>query len=133
MRFFGPRRAIGMLLRGLVLETELPKPARSETLLAHCATVAAARSRGVFSALFSHALETGAFDLAAGRQLVLDVLVSNGAASALYERLGFAATARRREPRVRLPATLRSTRMRLQLIQKPTSGVVRHRATRKEK
>jgi ribosomal protein S18 acetylase RimI-like enzyme len=112
-RFFGLRRAIGMLLRGLVLESELPKPTRNQTLMAHCATVAMARSRGVFSALFRHAIESGAFDAAAGRQLVLDVLVSNGAAKALYERLGFAAATRRRERSGRLPAMLRSTRMML--------------------
>jgi ribosomal protein S18 acetylase RimI-like enzyme len=120
MRFFGPRRAIRMLLRGLVLESELPKPARNETLLAHCATVAAARSRGVFSALFSHAFDHGAFELEAGRQLVLDVLVNNGAASALYERLGFVATARRREPSGRLPAALLSTRMFLAANPRPS-------------
>ena len=109
-----------MLLRGLVLESELPKPARNQTLMAHCATVAAVRGRGVFSALFSYALNNGAFDLAPGRQLVLDVLVSNGAARALYERLSFAAIPRRREPSGRLPAALLSMRMLLAANARPS-------------
>jgi ribosomal protein S18 acetylase RimI-like enzyme len=113
VRFFGLRRAVGMLLRGLVLEGELSKPTRNQTLMAHCATVVVARSRGVFSALFRHALQSGAIDLAGGRQLVLDVLVSNGEARTLYERLGFVAATGRRERSGRLPATLRSTRMTL--------------------
>ncbi len=37
-RFFGVRRTIGQLLRGLVLETEIPAPKRSQILVAHCAT-----------------------------------------------------------------------------------------------
>lgn len=109
-RFFGVRRAIGMLLRGLVLESELPKPTRNQTLMAHCATVAMARGRGVFSALFLHAIESGVFNLGSGRQLVLDVLLSNQAARTLYERLGFAASVGGNRSR-RLPAGLRSTRM----------------------
>lgn len=113
MRFFGMRRAIGMLLRGLVLESELPKPRRNQILMAHCATVVMARSQGVFSALFQHAIETGMVNLDNGKQLVLDVLISNQAARALYERLGFAAAAAGRMRSRRLPAALQSTRMQL--------------------
>ncbi|WP_244816410.1 GNAT family N-acetyltransferase [Caballeronia sp. Lep1P3] len=111
VRFFGPRRAIPILLRGLILERELPKPARGQTLIAHCATVATARSRGVFSALFRHAMGTSAFGVGDDRQLVLDVLDTNHAARALYERLGFAAVARAGKRARALPAALRSTRM----------------------
>ncbi|KAA1008254.1 GNAT family N-acetyltransferase [Paraburkholderia panacisoli] len=116
VRFFGLRRAVGMLLRGLVLESELPKPKRNQTLMAHCATVAMARSRGVFSTLFQYAIESGVFRLGAGRQLVLDVLISNHAAGALYERLGFASAAAGRNRSRRLPSVLRSTRMHLDVM-----------------
>ncbi|WP_233880466.1 GNAT family N-acetyltransferase [Paraburkholderia flagellata] len=118
LRYFGPLRAVPMLLRGLILETELPKPKRAQTLVAHCATLTEARGTGVFSALFSHALggavahqrglETGT------REIVLDVLVSNTRAAALYRRLGFVVLPRRK-PRSRLlPAALESVRMRYQ-------------------
>ncbi|WP_415117757.1 GNAT family N-acetyltransferase [Paraburkholderia sp.] len=115
LRYFGPLRAVPMLLRGLVLETELPKPKRAQTLVAHCATLADARGTGVFSALFEHAirgevahqrgLET------ADREIVLDVLVSNSRAAALYRRLGFVDLPRRKPRSPRLPAELESVRM----------------------
>jgi ribosomal protein S18 acetylase RimI-like enzyme len=114
MRSFGPRRTTGMLLRGLVLERELPKPARNQTLMAHCATAGWARSRGIFSALFQHALESDFFNLAGGtRRLVLDVLASNRLARLLYERQGFVAASAERSTSDRLPRALRSTRMAL--------------------
>ena len=113
VRFFGVRQAVRMLLRGLVLERELPKPTRNQTLMAHCATVAMARNRGVFSALFRHAIESGIFSLGTGRELVLDVLVSNCPAKTLYERLGFTATLPKSKPSGQLPIVLRSTRMLL--------------------
>ncbi|WP_091996969.1 GNAT family N-acetyltransferase [Paraburkholderia lycopersici] len=117
LRYFGLLRAVPMLLRGLVLETELPKPRRTQTLLAHCATRAEARGLGAFSTLFEQAL-CGASAAGRGlipheREIVLDVLVSNTRAAALYQRLGFVALPRRR-PRSRfLPAQLESVRMRL--------------------
>lgn len=117
LRYFGPLRTVPMLIRGLILETELPKPKRMQTLVAHCATRADMRGTGVFTTLFEHAqrgstaAEPG---LDAGeRDIVLDVLVSNPRAAALYRRLGFVALPRRR-PRSRfLPAHLESVRMQL--------------------
>ncbi|WP_442793661.1 GNAT family N-acetyltransferase [Paraburkholderia sp. ZP32-5] len=116
LRYFGPLRTVPMLLRGLVLETELPKPKRAQTLIAHCATLDEARGTGVFSALFEHAirgenaqqrgLKTG------DREIVLDVLVSNPRAAALYRRLGFVDLPRRKPRAWRLPADLESVRMR---------------------
>ncbi|MEI6001346.1 hypothetical protein H3V53_30520 [Paraburkholderia bengalensis] len=47
-RYFGILRTVPMLLRGLVLETELPKPKRAQTLIAHCATRTDARGTGRF-------------------------------------------------------------------------------------
>ncbi|WP_175901822.1 GNAT family N-acetyltransferase [Burkholderia seminalis] len=112
-RFFGVRRTIGQLLRGLVLETELPAPKRSQILVAHCATDERQRGTGIFSALFHDALDAGALPADGSREVVLDVLTRNVRARALYERLGFAALPRRRERSRRLPAELDSIRMRL--------------------
>ncbi|KWA06294.1 acetyltransferase [Burkholderia territorii] len=112
-RFFGLRRTIGQLLRGLVLETEIPAPRRSQILVAHCATDERQRGTGVFTALFRHALETGALPDDGSRDIVLDVLTRNVQARALYERLGFTALTRTRRRSRRLPAELDSVRMRL--------------------
>nr|WP_246024741.1 GNAT family N-acetyltransferase [Paraburkholderia dinghuensis] len=109
LRYFGLVRAVPMLLRGFVLETELPKPKLAQTLVTHCATHVDARGTGVFTALFEHAL----CDLERSAcEIVLDVLVTNTRAAALYRRLGFVAMPRRRPPRRRLPAELESVRMR---------------------
>ncbi|EIF69397.1 acetyltransferase protein [Burkholderia pseudomallei 1258a] len=112
LRFFGVARTIRMLLRGLVLESELPAPKRSQTLIAHCSTEARVRGCGAFSALFDDAMRAGLLGVEPGREVVLDVLASNERARALYERLGFAATPRARPRSARLPGELASVRMR---------------------
>jgi ribosomal protein S18 acetylase RimI-like enzyme len=117
VRYFGVMQTVPMLLRGLVLESELPKPKRRQTLIAHCATRADARGEGVFSALFARALQ----DQVRGRrgletderEIVLDVLVSNPRAAALYARLGFEALPRCKPRSTRLPPGLESIRMKL--------------------
>jgi ribosomal protein S18 acetylase RimI-like enzyme len=113
LRFFGPRRLVHKLLRGLVLETELPAPKRTQILIAHCATDERYRGCGVFSALFDDALRSGALPSDGSRDVVLDVLTRNERARALYQRLGFTALARPRPRSRRLPAGLDSIRMRL--------------------
>ncbi|UJH74018.1 GNAT family N-acetyltransferase [Burkholderia cenocepacia] len=113
-RFFGVRRTVGQLLRGLVLETELPAPKRSQILVAHCATDERQRGTGVFSALFRDALDTGALPVDGSRDVVLDVLTRNARARALYERLGFVVLPRQRARSRRLPGELDSIRMRLE-------------------
>jgi ribosomal protein S18 acetylase RimI-like enzyme len=113
LRFFGPLRTCGMLARGLILEHELPAPKRHQTLVAHCATDERWRGTGVFSALFDDARQTGALHQADAREVLLDVLVSNTRARALYERLGFVELPRTRPRARRLPAALASVRMRL--------------------
>ncbi|MCR4465061.1 N-acetyltransferase [Burkholderia sp. SCN-KJ] len=112
-RFFGVRRAIGQLLRGLVLETEIPAPKRAQILIAHCATDERQRGAGIFTALLRDALETGALPDDGSRDIVLDVLARNVRARELYERLGFAVLTRSRQRSRRLPAELDSVRMRL--------------------
>nr|WP_175722670.1 GNAT family N-acetyltransferase [Burkholderia ambifaria] len=113
-RFFGVRRTIGQLLRGLVLETEIPAPKRSQILVAHCATDERQRGTGVFTALFRDALDTGALPDDRSRDIVLDVLTRNERARSLYERLGFTAVPRRRARSRRLPGGLDSIRMRFE-------------------
>ncbi|KWZ45189.1 acetyltransferase [Burkholderia savannae] len=113
LRFFGLARTIRMLLRGLVLESELPAPKRTQTLIAHCATDARVRGCGAFSALFDEAMRSGVFGREVGREIVLDVRLENVRARTLYERLGFESVPRRRPPSTRLPADLESIRMRL--------------------
>ncbi|KUY55866.1 acetyltransferase [Burkholderia sp. RF2-non_BP3] len=112
-RFFGVRRTIGQLLRGLVLETEIPAPKRAQILIAHCATDERRRGAGIFTALLRDALESGALPDDDGRDIVLDVLTRNARARALYERLGFVALTRSRQRSRQLPAELDSVRMRL--------------------
>jgi ribosomal protein S18 acetylase RimI-like enzyme len=114
LRFFGLQRTVGILRRGLILETELPPPRRGETLLAHCATHANARSQGLFSALLNAAQTSSAIpSVPQTEALVLDVLVSNERAARLYRRLGFVALERKRPLARGLPAALESVRMRL--------------------
>jgi hypothetical protein len=112
LRFFGLRRTFGILRRGLVLEGELPAPRRSQTLLAHCATREDARATGIFSALFHEALHADRLGTQGGRELVLDVLISNTRAFELYRRLGFTEITRVRERSRQLPVDLESVRMR---------------------
>ncbi|WP_236849307.1 GNAT family N-acetyltransferase [Burkholderia diffusa] len=112
-RFFGVRRAIGQLLRGLVLETEIPAPKRAQILIAHCATDERQRGTGIFTALLRDALASGALPDDGSRDIVLDVLTRNERARALYERLGFTALPRSRPRSRQLPAELDSVRMRL--------------------
>jgi ribosomal protein S18 acetylase RimI-like enzyme len=113
LMFFGVRRTVRMLLRGLVLESELPAPKSSQTLIAHCATRETKRGTGVFSALFDNAVHAGSMDGDGGRQIVLDVLVSNTRAYDLYRRLGFVELPRRGPVSERLPRELESVRMEL--------------------
>jgi ribosomal protein S18 acetylase RimI-like enzyme len=120
LRFFGLRGTVRMLLRGLVLESELPAPKSSQTLIAHCATLERLRGTGVFSTLFADAMRAAELMNVQTRatrgehdrpQLVLDVLVSNKRAYALYRRLGFVELPRRAAVSPRLPRELESVRM----------------------
>ncbi|WP_245933039.1 GNAT family N-acetyltransferase [Caballeronia novacaledonica] len=111
-RHFGAWGAAHMLARGLLLETELPKPSHDQILMAHCAVAEPMRGQGIFTALFRHVTTSDLRAEDADRRIVLDVLVENEAARALYERLGFVANVAARRPRSRrLPAELYSIRM----------------------
>jgi ribosomal protein S18 acetylase RimI-like enzyme len=112
LRFFGILQAIGMLWRGLRLESELPAPTRRQTLIAHCATLESRRGTGAFSALFEDARLADLYRGESDREIVLDVLTSNVRARALYQRLGFVEMPRPRAFSQRLPRELESVRMR---------------------
>jgi ribosomal protein S18 acetylase RimI-like enzyme len=114
IRFFGVLRTIRMLLRGLVLESELPAPKRAQTQLAHCATHESLRGTGVFSAMFNDALHAAVPCIEPEREIVLDVLSSNTRARDLYLRLGFVQLPRARERSKKLPPELDSFRMRFE-------------------
>lgn len=113
LRTFGLGHTVASLLRGLTLEGELPAPKRTQTHIAHCAIDARWRGTGVFTALFEDARQTGAFAEGAGREVVLDVLLDNTRAAALYRRLGFVDVPRRKPVSPKLPANIESVRMRL--------------------
>lgn len=110
LQHFGPFRTPGLIRRGLILETEIPAPTRHQTLLAHCATHPGLRGRGIFNALFSHAITQQLLPAMAGQELVLDVLNTNERAAALYRSLGFEPVGLRRRSG-RLPTHLAATRM----------------------
>jgi ribosomal protein S18 acetylase RimI-like enzyme len=112
-RYFGLARAIGILLRGSRLATEVPPPARGQKLIAHCATRPEWRGRGALSALFDTVLGTADERTDDASQFVLDVRVENVRARVLYRRLGFEAITMKRSRHPRLPATLASERMGL--------------------
>ncbi|WP_175104102.1 GNAT family N-acetyltransferase [Pararobbsia alpina] len=114
LRFFGFWLTLGILRRGLILESELPAPRRSQKLLAHCATYESARGTGIFSALFKDALNAGMLGTEPGRELVLDVLTSNTRAFELYRRLNFTESTRIRKRSPKLPPELESIRMSFQ-------------------
>jgi ribosomal protein S18 acetylase RimI-like enzyme len=121
LRFFRVRRTVAILWRGLALESELPAPRRGQVLFAHCATLEGMRGRGAFSELFEFALRADTLGIQqASRERVLDVLISNRAAFALYKRLGFVALPRTRSLSRRLPEDLESVRMRFRIESEAT-------------
>jgi ribosomal protein S18 acetylase RimI-like enzyme len=89
----GPRRAAGVIARGLRVERVIPPPARRWHYLAHLGVAPALRGQGIGRRLIEHLIAQGRAQ--GKRRLVLDVAVGNPRAQALYERLGFRVTAQR--------------------------------------
>jgi ribosomal protein S18 acetylase RimI-like enzyme len=112
MQHFGWRQTTGILRRGLVLQREVPVPQQDQTLIAHCATAPRWRRQGVFAALFGHALANGLIPARKGQDIILDVLVSNDSAVALYRKLGFVTISTRAFAAVGVPDHLYARRMR---------------------
>lgn len=86
--FYGPVSGLGVIQRGLRVESVVRPPSRDCWYVAHLGVPAELRSRGVGAALVGHLLTTGR---ARGMPLAaLDVAVTNPGAERLYARLGFA-------------------------------------------
>jgi ribosomal protein S18 acetylase RimI-like enzyme len=94
LRFYGPLRAWGVILRGLRVEAVIRPPKADEYYVAHLGVRDGLRSRGIGARLTRHLL-AGA-DPRRHRVAALDVAVTNPRAEALYARLGFTVDGLRR-------------------------------------
>lgn len=91
---YGPPEGIGVMIRGLQVESVVHPPKRNEYCVAHLGVRPDLRSRGIGERLIRHLLDRARGE---GHALaMLDVSVENPRAQELYERLGFAVTAERR-------------------------------------
>jgi ribosomal protein S18 acetylase RimI-like enzyme len=90
---YGPRRAPGVIARGLGVERVIPPPRRGMHYLAHLGVAPALRGQGIGRALIEALIRRGV--QAGRRRMVLDVATSNPRAQALYARLGFEVTGER--------------------------------------
>jgi ribosomal protein S18 acetylase RimI-like enzyme len=93
LRFYGPYRAWGVMLRGIRTEGVIRLPRPAEYYLCHIGVRKELRGRGIGGRFVRHLLE----GLEAGRHrcATLDVSVMNPRAQLLYERLGFVVDALR--------------------------------------
>jgi ribosomal protein S18 acetylase RimI-like enzyme len=87
LRFYGPIRAWGVMVRGLRTETVIQPPRADEYYLCHLGVREELRGQGIGARFMRHLLE----GLGAGRHrcATLDVALTNPRAQLLYERLGF--------------------------------------------
>jgi ribosomal protein S18 acetylase RimI-like enzyme len=88
LRFYGPIRAWGVMIRGLRTETVIRPPHAEEYYLCHLGVREEMRGHGIGARLIRHLLE--GLDDRRHRCATLDVAVTNPRAQLLYERLGFA-------------------------------------------
>jgi ribosomal protein S18 acetylase RimI-like enzyme len=93
VRFYGPIRAWGVMLRGLRTEGIIRPPRAEEYYLCHVGVRAELRGRGIGMTFMRYLLQ--GVDAARHRSAALDVAVTNPRAQLLYERLGFVVTALR--------------------------------------
>jgi ribosomal protein S18 acetylase RimI-like enzyme len=87
LRFYGPIRAWGVMVRGLRTETIIQPPRAQEYYLCHVGVREALRGQGIGARFMRHLLE--GLDTDRHRSATLDVAVTNPRAQLLYERLGF--------------------------------------------
>ncbi len=87
LRFYGPLRAWGVIVRGLRVEHVIHPPKPDEYYIAHLGVAPQWRGQGIGERLARHLL--AAADPKRHRVAALDVAVSNPRAEALYARLGF--------------------------------------------
>jgi len=93
LRFYGPIRAWGVMVRGLRTETVIQPPRAQEYYLCHVGVREELRGRGIGARFMRHLLE--GLDADRHRCATLDVAVTNPRAQLLYERLGFVVEALR--------------------------------------
>ncbi len=93
LRFYGPIRAWGVMLRGLRTETIIRPPRAEEYYLCHVGVREDLRGQGIGARFMRHLLE--GLDAQRHRCAALDVAVTNPRAQLLYERLGFTVDGRR--------------------------------------
>jgi ribosomal protein S18 acetylase RimI-like enzyme len=93
LRFYGPIRAWGVIIRGLRTETVIQPPRAQEYYLCHLGVREDLRGQGIGARFMRHLLE--GLDAVRHRCATLDVAVTNPRAQLLYERLGFVVGARR--------------------------------------
>lgn len=93
-RHFGARRAVGVITRGLRVESVIPPPTGSIHYLGHLGVCPERRGQGVGTALVRHLLKA----TMQHRQstVILDVATTNTKAQQLYQRLGFEVVGERR-------------------------------------
>ncbi len=114
LRFYGPVRAAGVILRGLRVEQVIRPPKADEYYVAHLGVREELRGRGIGARLTRHLLASA--DPGRHRAATLDVAATNPRAEALYARLGFQVEALRRSPlKSRYHAVADHRRMRLPL------------------
>jgi ribosomal protein S18 acetylase RimI-like enzyme len=88
LRYYGPIRAWGVLVRGLRTEAIIRPPRAQEYYLGHVGVRPDLRGQGIGAQFMRHLLE--GIDVNRHRCAVLDVAATNPRAQLLYERLGFA-------------------------------------------
>lgn len=93
LRFYGPIRAWGVMVRGLRTETVIQPPRAKEYYLCHVGVREELRGQGIGARFMRHLLE--GLDADRHRCATLDVAVTNPRAQLLYERLGFVVEALR--------------------------------------
>jgi len=91
---YGLRHGVGVIGRGLRVESVIRPPDGDMHYLAHLAVLPELRGRGVGRALINHLI--GRARDAGRRRITLDVAASNPRAEALYQRAGFRVTVERR-------------------------------------
>jgi ribosomal protein S18 acetylase RimI-like enzyme len=87
LRFYGPIRAWGVMVRGLRTETVIRPPRAEEYYLCHVGVREDLRGQGIGARFMRHLLE--GLETDRHRCATLDVAVTNPRAQLLYERLGF--------------------------------------------
>ncbi len=94
LRFYGPIRAWGVMLRGLRTEAIIQPPRAQEYYLCHIGVREELRGHGIGAQFMRNLLE--GLDTKRHRSATLDVAVTNPRAQLLYERLGFVVSALRK-------------------------------------